>query len=104
MPDLQPLPWTVDETGPNAGVIVLRLEQPGSPVVVLDHSLIQRIESTLRQLPKAMAGFVLASASAKVFVAGADLKTIQANPEDPDSDRKLDAYLAYGQRVFGMIA
>jgi enoyl-CoA hydratase/carnithine racemase len=66
--------------------------------------LIQRIEKTLKALPKAMTGFVLASASARVFVAGADLKTIQTAPEDPDSDRKLDAYLAYGQRVFGMIA
>lgn len=95
---------TIDETGPFAGVVTLRLEQPGSPVVVLDHPLIQRIERAIRALPRTMTGFVLASASSRVFVAGADLKTIQANPEDPDADRKLDAYLEYGQRVFGMIA
>ena len=47
---------------------------------------------------------MLASGSARVFIAGADLKTIQFNPEDSDGDRKLDAYLAYGQRVFGIIA
>jgi enoyl-CoA hydratase/carnithine racemase len=101
--DLTLLPWTMDESGPTAGVVVLRLEQAGTPVVVLDHPLIQRIERTLKALPRTMTGFVLASASQRVFVAGADLKTIQAQPEDPDSDRKLDAYLAYGQRVFGMI-
>lgn len=102
--DLPLLPWTIDESGPSAGVVVMRLEQAGSPVVVLDHPLIRRIERTMAALPGAMTGFVLASASPRVFVAGADLKTIAANPEDPDSDRKLDAYLAYGQRVFGMIA
>lgn len=102
--DITPLTWTIDEAGPTAGVVVARLEQAGSPVVVLDHPLIRRLEMTLNALPGAMTGFVLASASTRVFVAGADLKTIQANPEDPDSDRKLDAYLSHGQRVFGMIA
>jgi enoyl-CoA hydratase/carnithine racemase len=102
--EIAPFPLVIDESGPTAGVVVLRVEQAGSPVVVLDHPLIQRLEATLRQLPKTMTGFILASASSKVFIAGADLKTIQANPADPDSDRKLDAYLAYGQRVFAMIA
>ncbi|HVU63023.1 MAG TPA: enoyl-CoA hydratase-related protein [Phycisphaerales bacterium] len=102
--DITPLPLSMDETGPHAGVVVLRLEQPGSPVVVLDEALIRRLEGTLQALPRAMTGLVLASASSKVFVAGADLKTIQANAADRDSDRKLDAYLAYGQRVFGMLA
>ncbi len=93
----------MEETGPFAGVVTLTLEQPGSPMVVLDEALIRRIEAALKSLPRGMTGFVLASASARVFIAGADLKTIQFNPEDKDGDRKLDAYLAYGQRVFGMI-
>ena len=41
-----------------------------------------------------------------MFIAGADLKTIQS-PHTPGSqgwsDEQLDKYLAYGQRVFGMI-
>ncbi len=98
-----PLSVTIDEAGPFAGVVTLTLEQPGSPMVVLDEGLIRRIEQALKSLPKLMNGFVLASASSRVFIAGADLKTIQFNPEDKDGDRKLDAYLAYGQRVFGMI-
>ena len=93
-----------EESGPFAGIATLVLEQPGSPVVVLDEALIRRIETALKGLPRGLTGFILASASSRVFIAGADLKTIQANPGNPDDDRRLDAYLAYGQRVFGMIA
>ncbi|MBY0313747.1 MAG: enoyl-CoA hydratase/isomerase family protein [Phycisphaerales bacterium] len=99
----QPLALVVESSGPFAGIATLTLEQPGSPMVVLDRVLIQRIEAALRGLPNALTGLVLASASPRVFIAGADLKTIQADPANPDADRVLDAYLAYGQRVFGMI-
>lgn len=95
----QPFPIEMDSDGPFAGIAVVRLEQPGSAVVVLDHPLIRRIEATLRQVRTTATGLILASASQRVFVAGADLKSIQAMP-----DRELDAYLAYGQQVFGMIA
>ena len=98
-----PLSVVIEETGAFAGVVTLTLEQPGSPMVVLDEALIRRIEHALKSLPKMMNGLVLASASSRVFIAGADLKTIQFNAEDKDGDRKLDAYLAYGQRVFGML-
>jgi len=86
----------------------MRLDQSPSPMVVLDHELIRRVEATLRELSRGptMTGFVLASASPRVFIAGADLKTIQS-PQTPGSqgwsDEQLDKYLAYGQRVFGMI-
>ncbi len=96
---LKPLQVDVDASG----IATLTLEQPGSPMVVLDETLIRRIEAALRGLPKDISGFVLASASPRVFIAGADLKTIQADPANPDADRALDAYLAYGQRVFGML-
>lgn len=99
MNQAQPFVIEQDTNGPFAGVAVVRLEQAGSPVVVLDLPLIQRIEATLRIVRTSATGFVLASASPKVFIAGADLKSIQAM-----SDRELDAYLAYGQQVFGMIA
>ena len=104
--DLAPLAVTMDETGPFAGVVTLTLEQPGSPMVVLDEMLIRRIEAALKGLPREMTGFVLASGSVggRVFIAGADLKAIQFDAGDADGDRKLDAYLAYGQRVFGMIS
>jgi enoyl-CoA hydratase/carnithine racemase len=98
---VEPLPFTRDDNG----IGVLRLEQPGSPVVVLDETLIRRLERALRDLPRDLTGLVLASASTRVFVAGADLKTIQAPlpHTDAEADRRLDAYLAYGQRVFGLI-
>lgn len=99
MTQAQPFPIEQDASGPFAGIAVVRLEQAGSPVVVLDHPLIQRIEATLREVRRSATGFVLASASQRVFIAGADLKSIQAM-----SDRELDAYLAYGQQVFGMVA
>jgi enoyl-CoA hydratase/carnithine racemase len=94
-------PFTLesDSSGPLAGVVVLRLEQAGRPVVVLDEALIRRLEATLKALPRDCLGLVLASASERVFVAGADLKTIVELDDGP-----LDRYLAYGQRVFGMLS
>lgn len=106
-PTVPPLPIEREATGPFAGIVTLRLDQSPSPMVVLDHALIQRIESALTEIRKqACTGFILASNSPRVFIAGADLKTIQS-PHTPGSqgwsDEQLDKYLAYGQRVFGMI-
>ncbi len=95
----EPLHTTLEDSGPHAGIAVMRLEQPGKPVVVLDLALIQRIEATVRALPRTVTGLVLASASERVFVAGADLKSISEQDDD-----QLAKYLAYGQRVFGMLS
>jgi enoyl-CoA hydratase/carnithine racemase len=92
---IEPLP--VEQT--DDGVCTVLLEQPGKPVVVLELELIQRLEAALRSLPRDATGMVLASASERVFVAGADLKSIQAM-----GDTELDHYLAYGSLVFGLIA
>ena len=81
------------------GVATVWLEQPERPVVVLDRSLIRRLDATLDALPDDLGGFVLASRCERVFVAGADLVEI-----DGLSDAELDAYLSLGQRVFGRIA
>lgn len=96
---LPPLPVTRDTDGPFAGVVTVTLDQPGKPVVVLDEPLIRRLEAALRGVPKDSRGLVLASASERVFVAGADLKTIQDATDD-----QLHRYLAYAARVFGMLA
>lgn len=80
-------------------IIVLTLEQAGSPVVVLDQPLLQRLEATLRTLPQDARGLVLASAAERAFVAGADLKAIA----DLD-DAALHAYLASASRVYAMIS
>lgn len=96
-----PAPFSIhmDASGPHAGVAVFHLEPNVGPMVVLDDGLIQRLEATLRELPRNAIGLVMASASPRVFVAGADLKTIAEL-----SDADLARYLAFGQRVFGMLA
>ncbi|MGP1272865.1 MAG: enoyl-CoA hydratase/isomerase family protein [Phycisphaerales bacterium] len=81
------------------GIVVLWLEQPGKPVVVLDEDLIRRLDATLDAVPTDADGLVLASAAPRAFVAGADLKAIQAL-----SDDQLQRYLSFGSRVFGRLA
>lgn len=93
------LPLSVDDSGPFAGICTLTLEQPGKPVVVLDHALIQRLEATLKTVPRSARGLVLRSASERVFVAGADLKAISEL-----DDAQLAAYLEYGSAVFAMLS
>lgn len=98
---LAPLPVERIESGAHAGVAIVRVTpSSGDPagVVVLDADLIRRLELTLKDLPRSLTGLVLASTSVRVFVAGADLKAIQSL-DDPD----LERYLAFGQRVFGML-
>lgn len=95
------LPIEREGAGRFAGMVTVRLEQPGRPVVVLDRGLFERLEATLRQLEReaaAIRGLVLASASERAFVAGADLRTIAES-----SDDDLRRYLEYGARVMGMI-
>ena len=85
---------------PNVATIVL--EQPGRAVIVLDRALLQRLDDTidvLEQHRDDLRGVVLASASDRVFVAGADLAEIDALADD-----ELDRYLATGQRVLGRLA
>ena len=98
-PSVSTLPIAHDAAGPFTGVVTVTLEQPGKPVVVLDEPLIRRLEATLNTVPRTARGLVLASASERVFVAGADLKTIQDATDD-----QLRRYLAYAARVFGMLA
>lgn len=85
-------------SGPYAGVVVVRLEQPGKPVVVLDQDLIRRMEATFKAVPRDARAMVLASASDRVFVAGADLKAISEW-----DDEALLRYLEYAAGVFGML-
>ncbi|MFM1822108.1 MAG: hypothetical protein RI967_374 [Planctomycetota bacterium] len=85
------------------GVHVLFLqpnpEKPRGGVVVLDAWLIGEIRATLAAIAvEQPTGFVLASASPRVFVAGADLAEIDAL-----DDAGLDAYLRAGAEAFAMI-
>jgi len=91
-----PLPLAPRAAHPT--IFTLTLEPNQGPMVVLDHALIQRIEATLSLVPVSATGVILASGSPRVFVAGADLKQIESLDV-----AALEAYLAYGQRVFGML-
>ncbi len=99
MSSIQLLPLERDSDG----FATLTLEQPGKPVVVLDLDLLQRLDATIRPLHTAagrdIRGMIVRSASERVFVAGADLKSISEWPDD-----QLDRYLALGQRIFGSLA
>lgn len=95
--DLLPVELSTNADG--ATIAVLTLDQPGRPVVVIDESLLQRLDATLDTLPAELGGFVLASSAPRAFVAGADLKAIMAM-----DDAALHAYLEFGARVFQKIA
>ena len=85
------------------GVHVLFLQpNPANPrggVVVLDSWLIAEIHATLEVIAREKpAGLVLASASTRVYVAGADLAEIDAL-----DDAALEQYLLRGSAAFSMI-
>lgn len=95
--DLLPVELSTNTDG--AVIAVLTLDQPGRPVVVIDESLLKRLDATLNTLPANLGGFVLASSAERAFVAGADLKAIMAM-----DDASLHTYLEFGARVFQRIA
>ncbi len=95
----EPLRIEMDENAPHAGCCTLWLDAGDSPMIVLDRPLIERLEDALEAVPRDAKGLVLASESDRVFVAGADLKTIHGA-----ADSELLAYLAYASEVYAMLA
>jgi len=93
------LPVHIETDGPLSGVVTVTLQQPGKPVVVLDRALIEALDRAIDEIPADARAVVLASASERVFVAGADLKSISELDDDG-----LMAYLAFGSRVFGRLS
>lgn len=80
-------------------IAIITIEPNQGPMCILDHALIQRLEATfLAVREQKPAGVILASGSPRVFIAGADLKSIAAM-----SQSELEAYLRYGQEVFGLL-
>lgn len=93
------LPTRTVETADAGTIIILTLEQDDRPVVVIDESLLNRLDRTLASLPQNPDGFILESAAPRAFVAGADLKAIMAM-DDP----ALHRYLEFGASIFQRIA
>lgn len=98
MAHMDPFRLETERPGATPGIVTLWLDQGDRPVVVLDHPLIQRLEATLKVLPKNAEGLILASAAPRAFVAGADLSAIAEL-----SDDQLHRYLQYASRVFAML-
>ena len=80
-------------------VALITLENPEQPLVILDRSLLERLDRTLDELPDTCATLLIRSADEKVFVAGANLKEI-----DSLGDEELRRYLAEGTRIFRRIS
>ncbi|MCC5822488.1 MAG: enoyl-CoA hydratase/isomerase family protein [Phycisphaerales bacterium] len=93
------LPIRTIDAGEAGTILVVTLEQGDRPVVVLDESLMARLDRTLAALPPNPDGFILESAAPRAFVAGADLKAIMAM-DDPT----LHQYLEYGASIFQRIS
>lgn len=93
------LPIRTIDAGKTGTIAVLTLEQGDRPVVVLDESLMERLDRSLAALPPGIDGFILESAAPRAFVAGADLKAIMAM-DDPS----LHRYLEYGSTIFQRIS
>lgn len=83
------------------GVVTLWLSSPDRSVVVLDSWLLDQLHAFFDRLDRedAPSGFVLMSASERVFVAGADLAEI-----DQLDDDALHSYLKHGANAFARIA
>ncbi len=92
------LPFRTIDAGPAGTVGVLTLEQGDRPVVVIDESLLNRLDDALASIRQGLDGFILESAAPRAFVAGADLKSIMAM-DDPS----LHRYLEYGSSIFQRI-
>lgn len=102
---MHPEPLTIlteHESGP-PGVVTIVLEQADRPVVVLNEDLIRQIGVTIDALPNDARGLVLASASARSFVAGADLTSIRVQDEGGLGDEALHRYLEFGADVFAKL-
>ncbi|MEO0512762.1 MAG: enoyl-CoA hydratase/isomerase family protein [Planctomycetota bacterium] len=99
----EPFEILCEHTSGPPGVVTVVLDQPGRPVVVLDRDLIARLAVTLDAVPRDATGLILASASTRSFVAGADLTSIRAEDEGGLSDSDLHAYLEHGASVFAKL-
>lgn len=98
MTPMDPFRLETERPGSSPGIVTLWLEQEGRPVVVLDHELVQRLETTLKSLPTNAEGLILASAAPRAFVAGADLQAIMQL-----DNNQLQRYLGYASSVFGLL-
>lgn len=84
-----------------AGIGWLTFDMPGSSVNVFNEATLRELDRHLSAIESepSLKGLVIRSAKEKVFIAGADLKTIRALPP-----AKLEAFIALGQSVFSHLA
>ena len=93
------LPNSLPMVTTSVGATIVTLTNPDHPVVVLDRSLLDRLDQALDRIPADSSAVFIQSADPKVFVAGANLKEIDAL-----DDASLLDYLARGASVLGRLA
>ena len=83
------------------GTCVLTFDRPGSSANVFDEATLLELEAHLAALEKesGIRGLIIASAKAKIFIAGADLNAF-ANAEE----RRLAEMVNHGHRIFTQLA
>ena len=84
------------------GVCLLTFDRPDSSANIFDSATLSELDVEIDRLAKPetqMKGLILASAKPAIFVAGADLRSVQTlSPE------RVAAFIALGQKVFAKIA
>jgi 3-hydroxyacyl-CoA dehydrogenase/enoyl-CoA hydratase/3-hydroxybutyryl-CoA epimerase len=95
-----PTTWRLDPSGPS-GVAVLAIDAPDARVNLLTSRALEELWTVLERLPHlGYAGLVVTSGKPRTFIAGADIREIQAVRFAPEGAEKA----ARGQAVFERLA
>ncbi len=83
------------------GVATLTFDHPASSANVFDETTLTELEDHLHELKSInVRGLILRSAKPRIFIAGADIKSILSNIDIKETERLI----GYGQKVFEQIA
>ncbi len=84
------------------GICVLTFDRPDSPANIFDRATLEELDGHLAALAQSdlgMRGLVIISAKPSIFIAGADLRSIEQM-----SREELRSFIELGQRAFSRIA
>lgn len=92
-----------DRIGWHSEIALIRFDHPGTPVNSLDLRSLQQLSQYIDEMEENpyLNGAVFSSTSGPIFLAGADLKTLERAWVDA---AQMESYLRLGQQVFERIA
>ncbi len=99
-----PVPEVVqDRIGWHSEIALIRFDHPRTPVNSLDFRILRQLDQFIDEMEENpyLGGVVFSSTSGSIFLAGADLQTLEKAWLEPS---QLESYLQLGQRVFERIA